>query len=61
MGNKYLSEVIEKHKEEIIGKTDFKDYWDYIQYAETKLYDGTKENENNLYIYVKDCGKFYSL
>lgn len=25
MGNKYLSEVIEEHKEEILGKTDFKD------------------------------------
>lgn len=29
MGNKYLSEVIEEHKEEILGKTDFKDDLDY--------------------------------
>lgn len=48
MGDKYLSEVIEEHQEEIIGKTDFKDYWDYIRYTETKLYDDTEENENNL-------------
>lgn len=29
MGNKYLSEVIEEHKEEILGKTNFKDNIDY--------------------------------
>lgn len=29
MGNKYLSEVIEEHKEEILGQTDFKDDIDY--------------------------------
>lgn len=29
MGNKYLSEVIEEHKEEILGRTDFKDDLDY--------------------------------
>lgn len=56
MGEKYLSEVIEEHKEEIIGKTDFKDYWDYIHYTETKLYDGTKENENNLILITAGVG-----
>lgn len=33
MGSKYLSEVIDEHKEETIGKTDFSDYWDYIRYT----------------------------
>ena len=56
MGEKYLSEVIEEHKEEIIGKTDFKDYWDYIHYTETKLYDSTKENENNLILITAGVG-----
>lgn len=56
MGEKYLSEVIEEHKEEIIGKTDFKDYLDYIHYTETKLYDDTKENENNLILITAGVG-----
>lgn len=33
MGSKYLSEVIQEHKEETIGKTDFRDYWDYMRYT----------------------------
>ena len=37
-------------------------FYGWIIYKQKKkINKKTKENENNLYIYVKDCGKFYSL
>lgn len=33
MGSKYLSEVLDEHNEETIGKTNFRDYLDYIHYT----------------------------
>ncbi len=33
MGSKYLSDVLDEHKEETIGKTNFRDYLDYIHYT----------------------------
>ena len=47
MGNKYLSEVIEEHKEEILGRTEFKDEYDY---------EMNRNKDNNLVLITAGVG-----